>query len=57
MATWGDKETGGDSSRCADQLKDVREIQANSESFAAILANGSVATGWQGDAVLCVWPD
>jgi len=44
VITWGDPECGGDSSEVQDQLRDVRQIQAGSAAFAAILADGSVIT-------------
>ena len=45
---WGDPRRGGDSSAVRDQLRGVRQIQATTRAFAAILADGSVVT-W-GDA-------
>ena len=45
---WGDPRRGGDSSAVRDQLRSVRQIQATTRAFAAILADGSVVT-W-GDA-------
>ena len=44
VVTWGYPENGGDSSKVQDQLKGVQQVQATSEAFAAILADGSVVT-------------
>ena len=46
--TWGDAESGADSSLVQDQLKSVQQIQASEGAFAAILADGSVVT-WGSD--------
>jgi len=40
--SWGDLDSGGDSSKVQDQLKSVQEVQANDFAFAAILADGSL---------------
>ena len=45
---WGCPHLGGDSRGVQDQLKDVQQIQASLNSFAAILFDGSVVA-W-GDA-------
>ena len=42
--TWGDADSGGDSSAEQDQLRGVQQIQATDGAFAAILADGSVVT-------------
>ena len=42
--TWGDAGAGGNCSAVQDQLKNVQQIQASSRAFAAVLADGSVAT-------------
>ena len=42
--TWGDPDSGGDSSEVQDRLKGVQQVQANDSAFAAILADGSVVT-------------
>ena len=42
--TWGDRNSGGDSSEVQDQLRNVKQIQATWGAFAAILADGSVVT-------------
>ena len=44
VVTWGDPETGGDSSAVQNQLKKVQQIQTNGIAFASILADGSVVT-------------
>eukprot|EP00434_Breviolum_minutum_P031260 symbB.v1.2.027641.t1/scaffold2850.1/size68925/3 len=44
VITWGDANSGGDSSAVEDQLRGVQQIQATSQAFAAILADGSVVT-------------
>eukprot|EP00435_Cladocopium_sp_Y103_P036209 s1722_g9.t1 len=44
VITWGSSAYGSDSSEVQDQLKGVQEIQASSDAFAAILADGSVVT-------------
>ena len=41
---WGHAGYGGDSSEVRDQLKGVKQIQATSQAFAAILEDGSVFT-------------
>ena len=46
--TRGHAGSGGDSSAVQDQLKNVQQIQACKDAFAAILGHGSVVT-W-GDA-------
>ena len=48
MGTWGAAKCGGDSSAVQHQLKDVQQVQATVDAFAAILGDGSVVT-W-GDA-------
>eukprot|EP00439_Symbiodinium_sp_Y106_P008004 s1164_g1.t1 len=48
VVTWGDADCGGDSSGVQDQLKNVQQVQATEDAFAAILGDGSVVT-W-GDA-------
>ena len=40
--SWGDLDSGGDSSKVQDQLKSVQEVQTNDFAFAAILADGSL---------------
>ena len=54
VVTWGEPESGGDSSQIQDQLKGVQQVQAASCVFAAILADGSVLTwgdpGFAGDS-------
>ena len=42
--TWGDPVTGGDSSAVQGQLRNVQQIAATSDAFAAVLADGSVVT-------------
>ena len=42
--TWGNAESGGDSSAVQDRLNNVRQIQASNGAFAAILCDGSVVT-------------
>ena len=42
VLTWGHSDFGGDSSAVQDQLKRVRQVQATSKAFAAILEDGSV---------------
>ena len=44
IATWGSHGCGGDSTAVQNQLKNVRQIHATWEAFAAILADGSVVT-------------
>ena len=44
MLTWGDANRGGDSGVVQPQLKNVQQIQASDEAFAAILHDGSVVT-------------
>eukprot|EP00434_Breviolum_minutum_P028949 symbB.v1.2.025607.t1/scaffold2446.1/size186988/6 len=44
IVTWGRADSGGNISRVRDQLKGVRQIQATSGAFAAILEDGSVVT-------------
>ena len=44
IVTWGHADFGGDSSGVQDQLRGVKQIQATSAAFAAILADGSVVT-------------
>ena len=44
VATWGSPPCGGDSSAVQDQLKNVKQVQATSRAFAAILEDGSVVT-------------
>ena len=52
--TWGDPDSGGDSSKVQDRLKGVQQVQATSRAFAAILADGSIVTwglpGYGGDS-------
>eukprot|EP00913_Durusdinium_trenchii_P020428 g19192.t1 len=45
LVTWGDPHSGGDSQEVNDELHDVRQIQANMDSFAVIRADGS-AFSW-----------
>eukprot|EP00439_Symbiodinium_sp_Y106_P000837 s984_g1.t1 len=61
--SWGNAESGGDSSAVQDQLRDVQQIQASDCGFAAILGDGSVASmiisegladHFAGDAVIVV---
>ena len=42
--TWGDPDSGGDSSKVQDQLSNVKQVQATSSAFAAILLDASVVT-------------
>eukprot|EP00435_Cladocopium_sp_Y103_P015127 s596_g3.t1 len=49
IVTWGDPDSGGDSSRVQAQLKNVRQICGAHWAFAAILADGSVVTWGQPD--------
>ena len=49
VVTWGDSESGGDSSAVQDELKNVLQIQSNHGSFAAIRADGSVMTWGNSD--------
>ena len=42
--TWGDPRFGGDSTAAQHQLKNVQQIEASCEAFAAILGHGSVVT-------------
>ena len=44
VVKWGDVHHGGDSSAVQDQLKNVQQIQASYEAFAAVRADGSVIT-------------
>ena len=44
VAAWGDPNCGGDSSSVQDQLKNVQQVPATRQAFAAILADGSVVT-------------
>ena len=44
VVTWGDRNSGGDSSGVKDQLKGVQQVHATDSAFAAILADGSVVT-------------
>jgi alpha-tubulin suppressor-like RCC1 family protein len=44
VVTWGRSDIGGDSARVRDQLKNVQQIHATRDAFAAILADGSVVT-------------
>eukprot|EP00435_Cladocopium_sp_Y103_P025735 s1995_g6.t1 len=44
VVTWGDPQSGGDSSEVHDLLKDVQQVQASGWAFAAMLAGGSVVT-------------
>ena len=44
VVTWGRPDEGGDSSEVQDQLKDVQQLQATEQAFAAILADESVVT-------------
>ena len=48
MVTWGSAKCGGDSSSVQHQLKDVQDIAATSNAFAARLKDGSVVS-WGGD--------
>jgi phosphoheptose isomerase len=49
VVTWGDAESGGDSSSVASQLTNVTAIYSNYHAFAALKKDGSVVT-WGGDA-------
>ena len=49
MVTWGHVCLGGDSSAVQEQLKNVKQIQASFNAFAAILGNGSVVTWGDSD--------
>jgi hypothetical protein len=42
--TWGDRNSGGDSSGVKDQLKGVHLVEATKNGFVATLGNGSVVT-------------
>ena len=42
--TWGDPESGGESSGVQDQLRNVQRIYATGSAFAALLADGTVVT-------------
>ena len=44
VVTWGDPISGGNSSEVQGQLRNVLQIQATRNAFAAILANGRVVT-------------
>ena len=44
VVTWGEPDSGGDSSEVQDQLKGVQQVQGNDYAFAAILADDSVVT-------------
>ena len=45
MVTWGRAESGGDSSRVADQLSSgVKSVVGNVSAFAAVKIDGSVVT-------------
>eukprot|EP00434_Breviolum_minutum_P018334 symbB.v1.2.016175.t1/scaffold1227.1/size245474/2 len=50
VMTWGQPHHGGDSSAVREQLRGVVQIQATSEAFAAILADGSVVTWGNADS-------
>ena len=43
-SSWGEADDGGDSSAVQDQLKNVQQIQASHQAFAAIRGDGSVVT-------------
>ena len=47
--TWGHAEFGADSSDVQTQLKNVQQIQASGDAFAAILLDGSVVTWGHAD--------
>eukprot|EP00434_Breviolum_minutum_P046847 symbB.v1.2.043403.t1/scaffold14375.1/size858/1 len=49
IVTWGDAQSGGDSSAVQDQLANVQQIQASDGAFAAILEDGSVVTWGEAD--------
>ena len=42
MVSWGRADHGGNSSAVQEQLRDVQQIQASQEAFAAILGDGFV---------------
>eukprot|EP00435_Cladocopium_sp_Y103_P058319 s80_g20.t1 len=42
IVTWGDADSGGDSSKVQGMLRNVQQVGATSRAFAAILADGSV---------------
>ena len=44
VVTWGHPKSGADSSEVQDQLKGVQQVEATSDAFATILADGSVVT-------------
>ena len=44
VVTWGRSDSGGDSTRVRDELKNVWQIHATWSAFAAILADGSLVT-------------
>eukprot|EP00439_Symbiodinium_sp_Y106_P015313 s157_g2.t1 len=50
LVTWGDAQTGGDSSAVQDQLKNLQQIQSSGRAFAAILDDGSVVTWGAADS-------
>ena len=54
VVSWGDPESGGDSSLVQNQLSNVLHIQATSGAFAAILEHGSVVA-WGNPFFLSDW--
>ena len=44
LVTWGDPHCGGDSSAVQEQIKELHNVSATEEAFAAILSDGSVVT-------------
>jgi hypothetical protein len=42
VVTWGDPQSGGDNSAVAERLRNVQQVQATQQAFAAILGDGSV---------------
>ena len=44
LLTWGDRDSGGDSSIVQDRINGVIQVKGTFGAFAAVLANGSVVT-------------
>ncbi|CAJ1341493.1 unnamed protein product [Effrenium voratum] len=44
VVTWGDPESGGDSSQVQEQLRNVQHVQATAGAVAAILESAAVVT-------------
>eukprot|EP00435_Cladocopium_sp_Y103_P071831 s53_g38.t1 len=49
IVTWGNSGHGGDSTAVQDQLRNVQQVHATDNAFAAILANGTVVTWGHSD--------